>query len=171
MKKVLNKISEKIGFTNTEINVVLFIVGVFIVGLLGKYYNYTTTKTNIRNFDYSEQDSLFFAMNQKVEPKLQVDKNLEIKVDSKQELLDFRVTKKANKKKNNSLIKEKSVNLNTAGIVVLSTLPGIGKKTAIKIIDLRKNRNGFGSISELTDVKGIGKKKLEKIKKYLFIEE
>ncbi|MEE9430428.1 MAG: hypothetical protein V3V16_05265, partial [Melioribacteraceae bacterium] len=87
MKKVLNKISEKIGFTNTEINVVLFIVGVFMVGLLGKYYNYTTTKTNIRNFDYSEQDSLFFAMNQKAEPNLQVDKNLEIKVDSKRELL------------------------------------------------------------------------------------
>jgi len=171
LKKVLNKISTQLGFTKTEVNVVLFILGVFIVGLSGKYYKYTTKETKTKRFDYSEQDSLFFLLNQKTDLNLLTQKKLEKKVDSKQEVSDFRNKKKTNKKKNNSLIKEKSINLNTVGMVVLTTLPGIGKKTAIKIIELRKKRTRFKTITELIDVKGIGKTKLEKIKKYLFIEE
>ncbi len=84
MKKLLNKFSEKLGFTNTEVNVVLFIIGVFIVGLLGKFYKYTTTETNIKSFDYREQDSLFLALNKKSEYSLIFKKFLEKKVDSKQ---------------------------------------------------------------------------------------
>ncbi|MCP5062471.1 MAG: helix-hairpin-helix domain-containing protein [Ignavibacteriae bacterium] len=171
MKKLIGNISTKFGFTNTEVNVVLFIIGVFIVGLLGKFYKYTITEAKIKSFDYREQDSLFLALNQKPKPISLVEKILEKKVDSKQELSNFRVRKKGNKKKNNSVIKEKSINLNTAGIVVLMQLPGIGEKTASNIVEFRNNRSGFNNLSELKDVKGIGETKFERIKKYLFIDE
>ena len=171
LKKLIGDISTKFGFTNTEVNVLLFIIGVLIVGLLGKFYKYTTTETNIKSFDYREQDSLFLALNKKPESSVLVKKFLEKKVDSKQELSDFRVRKKGNKKKNNSVIKENSINLNTAGIVVLMKLPGIGEKTASNIIEFRNSRSGFNNLTELKEVKGIGETKFEKIKKYLFIDE
>jgi DNA uptake protein ComE-like DNA-binding protein len=43
-------------------------------------------------------------------------------------------------------------------------------KTAEKILILRNKKNGFRNINELTEVKGIGLKKFEKIKKYLILE-
>jgi competence protein ComEA len=52
----------------------------------------------------------------------------------------------------------------------LIKLPGIGPKTAEKIIILRTQKGGFSRVDELTEVKGIGLKKLNKIKSFLFIE-
>jgi len=141
------------------------------MGLLGKFYKYKTSRTTIKNFDYREQDSLFLELNKKLEHNIKDEKILEKKVDSKQELSNFRVKKKVNKKKKTSVIKEKSINLNTAGFVALTKLPGIGKKTANNIIEFRNGRNGFNNLNQLKDVKGIGEAKFEKIKKYLFIEE
>jgi competence protein ComEA len=52
----------------------------------------------------------------------------------------------------------------------LERLPGIGEITARKIIALRNERGAFGKLEELLDVKGIGKVKFNKIKKFLYIE-
>ena len=56
-----------------------------------------------------------------------------------------------------------AVNINTASVKDLSTLNGIGKTKAEAIIKYRK-ANCFKNINELTNVKGIGKKTLEKNK-------
>ncbi len=56
------------------------------------------------------------------------------------------------------------ININTATADELVLLPGIGPKTAEKIILLRKKKGGFKSLEELLEVKGIGPKKLEKIR-------
>lgn len=55
------------------------------------------------------------------------------------------------------------VNLNTATVKELTTLPGIGKKMADKIIDHRKTAGWYKTPYELENVKGIGKKMLEKM--------
>ena len=60
--------------------------------------------------------------------------------------------------------KKKLVSINSAGIEELTTLPGIGKATAQKIIDYRQEKGSFLSLEELMKVKGIGKSKYEKIK-------
>ena len=49
-------------------------------------------------------------------------------------------------------------------------LPGIGTKTAQKIIDLRKTKGRFNKLEELYEVKGIGKTRFNKIEKFLYID-
>jgi len=61
-----------------------------------------------------------------------------------------------------------AVNINTASIEELSTLPGIGQGTAEKIVKYRK-KHKFKSTADLMEVKGIGEKKYEKIKAKLSV--
>jgi competence ComEA-like helix-hairpin-helix protein len=56
------------------------------------------------------------------------------------------------------------VNINTADSQLLQTLPGIGPKTAERIIEYRETSGRFKSIEDIQNVKGIGPKKYEKIK-------
>jgi competence protein ComEA len=48
------------------------------------------------------------------------------------------------------------LNLNTATLEQLDTLPGVGPATAQKILDYREQHGGFGSVEELGQVPGIG---------------
>lgn len=57
-----------------------------------------------------------------------------------------------------------TVNLNTATLEQLTTLPGIGAKTAERILEYRTKSGGFKKIEELMNVKGIGEKSFLKIK-------
>jgi len=55
------------------------------------------------------------------------------------------------------------VDINTAGIEELKSLPGIGEKTAEKIINKRNELGSFNSVEDLMLVPGIGSKTLKKI--------
>ena len=57
-----------------------------------------------------------------------------------------------------------TINLNTATIDQLTTLPGVGRKTAELIIEYRTKTGGFKKIEELMNVKGIGEKTFLKLK-------
>lgn len=57
-----------------------------------------------------------------------------------------------------------AINLNTATLDQLETLPGIGRKTAERILEFRTKSGGFKRIEELMNVKGIGEKSFLKIK-------
>jgi len=48
------------------------------------------------------------------------------------------------------------VNINTADVYLLTTLPGIGEKRAADIIAHREANGPFSIVEELTEVKGIG---------------
>ncbi len=161
---MFKKLSEKIGFTQTEIKVILFLVVVFLVGAAYSIVN-NGSKGEYINFDYSEQDSLFSFYKK----NFPTDKSLDEGVDIKQEVLELKPLDYERNKKP-PLPKEKSININKAGINQLISLTGIGEKTAEKIIILRDKRGGFKKLTELKDVKGIGEVKFNKIKKFLYIE-
>ena len=59
------------------------------------------------------------------------------------------------------------IDLNTATSVQLQELPGVGEKTADAIVKYRKDNGSFHSVDELMNVKGIGEKKLEKIRSHV----
>jgi len=56
------------------------------------------------------------------------------------------------------------VNINSATVEELCTLPGIGPVTAERIVAYRAERGRFASVDELEQVKGIGPKKLAKLR-------
>jgi competence protein ComEA len=56
------------------------------------------------------------------------------------------------------------VNINTANVETLMTLPGIGESTALDIIQYRTEQGGFSSIDDLMQVPGIKQARFDKIK-------
>ena len=56
------------------------------------------------------------------------------------------------------------VNLNSATALELATLPGIGEKTALRIIEYREKKGPFKKVEELMNVQGIGEKSFLKLK-------
>jgi competence protein ComEA len=56
------------------------------------------------------------------------------------------------------------VDINTAGLAQLETLPGIGPALAQRIVDYRTQHGNFRSVDELQDVSGIGPAKFAEIK-------
>jgi len=164
---MFEKLSKKIGFTETETIVILFLTGLFILGFV--YVEFIKNDTaEYKHIDYTKQDSLF-AYYSNINPEFDLDDpRLDSNLEIKRQVLELSDTI-AYVKKDLSSLTEKSINLNTAGINELVKLPGIGEKTAEKIIQLRSERGKFKRLEELLDVRGIGEVKFNKIKKFLYI--
>lgn len=162
MKKGLTKLSQKIGFTETEIKVIIFLLVIFSIGFGYKYFFIDKNNTVYKEFDYSKQDSIFYAAVRK--DSLSKINNRK-RIDYKQEVLDF------NKSNVDKQHKNKKIELNSADVRALKSIPGIGEKTAKNIIKYRTDNNGIKKIKELLKIKGIGQIKFTKIKKYLYIEK
>jgi competence protein ComEA len=64
---------------------------------------------------------------------------------------------------------ERPVNLNTATSEQLQQVPGIGPATAGKILQMRKTYGPFKSVDDLLAIRGLGAKRLEKMRKYLTV--
>lgn len=166
---MFEKLSKKIGFTETEIVVILFLTGLFIIGFVYVEFIKNDNGTDYKYTDYSKEDSLF-SIYSGIDPEYDPeDSLLNTNLEIKKRVLELSDTIAYIKKDISALI-ERSININTAGVTELVKLPGIGEKTAEKIIELRTDRGKFKRLEELMDVKGIGEAKFNKIKKFLYIE-
>jgi competence protein ComEA len=56
------------------------------------------------------------------------------------------------------------VNINTASASDLEGLPGIGAKTAARIVEYRQKNGPFKKVEELMNVRGVGEKNFLKLK-------
>ena len=63
-----------------------------------------------------------------------------------------------------------TVALNTADSEALQQLPGVGKATAQRILAARQEKGRFERLEDLAEVKGIGAKRLEKLRPFLKLE-
>jgi competence protein ComEA len=63
------------------------------------------------------------------------------------------------------------VNINTASVEQLTTLPGVGPKLAARIVEYRQKSGAFKSTQELMNVKGLGEKNFQKIQGYLSVAD
>ena len=62
------------------------------------------------------------------------------------------------------------INLNYADKEMLIDIPGIGAKLAQRIIDYRQKNGNLRDVSELRNIKGIGKFKYETIRNYFIVD-
>ena len=151
---MFRRISELIGFTGREIRIVLFLAGVLVAGAAIRFYFSSNGVSDYRNFDYSFQDSLFYA--DTLEEEFSVSKVLGS--DSVRWAAPKGVPVLG------------SINLNTAGVEELTLIPGIGKVTASNIIKVRNQKGKFRRLDELLEVKRIGQKTFNKISRYFYID-
>ena len=150
MRNLLNNISQKFGLTRTEVNTIIFVLVIFVFGLGINLTKLEIEQVNQQKFDYSFHDSLFKALENEKRNELIILEKKEKKVDSELELLDFSNTELDSKKE--IALNLLTINLNDADLETLIKLPGIGPKTAEKIIILRTQKDGFSSVDELIEV-------------------
>jgi competence protein ComEA len=62
-----------------------------------------------------------------------------------------------------------TVNLNTATVIELQELPGVGARTAERIVEYRQKNGPFKKIEELMNVQGIGEKSFLKLRSQITV--
>lgn len=62
-----------------------------------------------------------------------------------------------------------AIDINRASLEELVLVPGIGEKTADRIVEDRRLNGTFRKLDELTRIKGIKEKRLEKFRRYLCV--
>ena len=79
------------------------------------------------------------------------------------------VKKEVANKSNETVASIEKININQADAKALTTLKGIGKDRAVKIVEYREKNGPFKKIEDLMKVNGIGKKIFEKNKHLLSV--
>ena len=64
---------------------------------------------------------------------------------------------------------ERLVDLNQATAVELETLPGIGERTAARIIAYRQAHEGFEKVEELMNIQGIGERTFLRLRPFIML--
>lgn len=176
----MNKLSGSISFTKNELKVIVFVVSVLVSGFVLKYYSQVVEHSANKPYDFSKSDSEFTVLSGKrySNPDLQnestygssdsTDKYLTEMLLSAEDSLIRKPEKNPGHSPEESVYEV--VNINTASADELTILPGIGESTAEKIILFREEKKGFRKPEDLMKVKGIGKKKFEKIRNLIKTE-
>ena len=163
---MFKKLSVKIGFTETEIKVLLFLLTIFLAGFTYIKFIKGGSEAAYKEFDYSKEERELLRSEQ-VDSLAEVSKP-ENNDSIRNDVLELKDKPyESNKKKEPA---EKSINLNTASREELMKISGIGDKTAGNILSYREEKGKFKSLEELMNVKGIGNAKFAKFKKYLYIK-
>lgn len=84
--------------------------------------------------------------------------------DSKPRTRSYGVTSKT------AGLAQASISLNKASADDLMKLPSVGEATASLIMEYRKERGKFRTLTEIMNVRGIGPKKFERMKPYLRLD-
>ncbi|MDH3252756.1 MAG: helix-hairpin-helix domain-containing protein [Ignavibacteria bacterium] len=147
---MITKLQQVFGFTRNEVKVVLFLSTTLLAGLWIRWSEVLSPRPDAGQFDYSETDREFL-------------RRASAGPDS-----GFAVPpEKPTVRENPQTLEPGEINLNTGSKSDLMRLPGIGEEYAERIVLYRQDNGPFRSIEELKNVKGIGKKRLDQIRRFL----
>ena len=138
---MLQRFVNWLALTRAEQRVLMFLTGTLIVGAGIRLYQ-ETFPTEPR-FDYRSIDSSFAVFRES------------LAVDSARQKLPA---------------SGRAIDINAATKEELMSLPGIGATIAERIISFREKEGEFASVEDLQKVKGISKKKLEKLKPHITVQ-
>ncbi len=169
-----------LSFTKSEVRVILFLTAVLTSGLAVKYYRQVIAGSTVKNFNYKGSDEEFKRLSDNVSHRNAKEdsgnsiENSEITdtslisemAASEDSLKSLKVIPAEDA--NNDIVSE-VININTASKEQLTGLPGVGESTAEKIISYRNDKK-FRKAEDIMNVKGIGKKKFEKMKNFIKTE-
>ncbi len=162
-----------LGFTRQEQAIVLFLIFSLITGSIVSLYQrfWGIDLPPQVNTDYVEEfTKRAKEINGGVEPPSSEPVAARSAASEvKSEIIDSAVSKKTKINESKDSSDYFLVNINTASLEELQTIPRVGPVLAQKIIDYRTKSGGFKSLEELTQVKGIGKATFNKIRPYVSI--
>lgn len=159
LEKLVANIQSKLGIAKGEITVLSLIVLGLTIGLL-------VTDNNKDDYD---------MLSHKLDSLAEVKQTTYTGIDNEGNV-DRELAEKDTVVKKKKLFAEKEkkdtglIDVNIASKVELMDLPGVGEKTAEKIINYRE-KQPFEKKEDLRKIKGIGPKKLEKMKDKIIINQ
>ena len=151
--KFLADLQHRFGFTRNEVTVILFLCLTLLAGMGIRWLRAGegSTEVNRPAFEYARADSEFFARSRAVPD------------DSSTSSLPHASRQRTTE----TPPSPHSLDLNTATKGELIGLPGIGESLADRIISYRNEHGAFATANELLHVRGIGLRKLDKIRPFL----
>ncbi|RKY80245.1 hypothetical protein DRQ12_01630 [candidate division KSB1 bacterium] len=154
MKKIVKRAIDYFEFTNSELKIIGFLTIAIVVGGAVTLWKATRPSPEIPIANLSQLERNFLERAQYAQG-----------AKSKSKILTTRNVKTT--KSTVSFL----LNLNQATVEELTRLPTIGPQIAKRIIQFREQIGKFQRIEQLMEVKGIGEKRLKKIKQYLIISD
>ena len=137
---MLQRVFNWLSLTPTERRVLLFLAGTLIAGAAIRYYQEAFPPE--WKFDYRAADSSFAAFQQRIA---------------------------ADTAAGAPVLHGQPLNINTASVTELLSLPGIGRTLAERIVRHREHEGNFGAAEDLQEVKGISRKKFDRLKAYISV--
>lgn len=148
---LLRSFQERFGFTRNELTALIVLSAAFLAGSAIKLWAPPGIPLQgQRAFSYAAADSQFLALSRT--------------------LRDTTATERRTiRTQAGRLPAHGSINVNTASAEELQALPGIGPAIAGRIVTYRKEHGGFRTIDDMTEVKGIGPRILDRIRPFVVI--
>ncbi|MFH1051751.1 MAG: helix-hairpin-helix domain-containing protein [bacterium] len=160
---IVAKLQNIFGVSKAELTISSIILFGLIIGLVIKTFDTEKNDTKVVNQQiYSALDSLAEA-----QKTTYTGTDIKNNTNPKLEKGDTVIKKTGFQPK--PKITSGSININTASKLELMKLPGVGESTALKIIEYR-TKHPFTMASDIMYIKGIGKKKFEKMKAFIDVK-
>lgn len=161
-------------FTKGEIRLIAFISAVLVAGYIIKNFREFADDAG-KPYDYAGVDSIFLRKSLNRTEKFRFssvrDSTDQAEITAGEIEAAGRSADSAARKAITEITPASVIDINSADKEMLETLPGIGEATAERIIMYREEKGKFRSPGELMNVKGIGKKKFEKLKPFIKASE
>lgn len=150
LRRLIQKIQESLALTKNESKIIAFLAFGMLLGGVVRLWQ---VHGKIPDYNYRQTDEIFYESSSRVDSIISAEEET-LKVKSSTQ------HKKA---------PASPIDINSASIEDLSSLPGIGKATAERIVEYRKTQGKFVTIEDLMRVKGIGEKKFQKLKSMVVV--